>query len=132
MEENFAYRLKEILAMRELSCYKLAKMSHVSKGTLSNYINGKIIAPDLMVISKICIVLKISPHWLLHGSGLQTLCESDIRYMRYKTKKRVTRQEIERVRNALNKLFDDLLLLIEESSAMEEFIRKNTPEITQK
>lgn len=124
MEENFAYRLKYIIKLRGLSCYKLAKQSNVSKGTISNYINGKITTPDLMIISKICIILKVSPQWMLHGSGLPTICESDVEYMRYKTKVQITRQEIERARSIMNKIFNEMILIQEQNNALKEFIRK--------
>ncbi len=122
MEENFSHRLRIIIEKRELTCYKLAKLSKVSKGTISNYINGRITKPDTMVMCKICIVLQVSPSWILHGSGLPTLCESDIKYMRYKVKNFMSRSELERVRSCVNKLIDELILMHEKNRALEEFV----------
>ncbi|MBE6333842.1 MAG: helix-turn-helix transcriptional regulator [Bacteroidales bacterium] len=122
MDENFSYRLRSMIRTRELSCYKLAKLSKVSKGTISNYVNGRITKPDIVVICKVCIVLNVSPSWILHGSGLPTLCESDIKYMRYKVKNHMSRAELEKIRNSVNRVIDELILMHEKYKALEEFL----------
>lgn len=122
MDENFSCRLRSMIRTRELSCYKLAKLSKVSKGTISNYVNGKITKPDIVVICKVCIVLNVSPSWILHGSGLPTLCESDIKYMRYKVKNHMSRAELEKIRNSVNRVIDELILMHEKYKALEEFL----------
>jgi len=111
-----------MIRTRELSCYKLAKLSKVSKGTISNYVNGRITKPDIVVICKVCIVLNVSPSWILHGSGLPTLCESDIKYMRYKVKNHMSRAELEKIRNSVNRVIDELILMHEKYKALEEFL----------
>lgn len=122
MDENFSCRLRSMIRTRELSCYKLAKLSKVSKGTISNYVNGRITKPDIVVICKVCIVLNVSPSWILHGSGLPTLCESDIKYMRYKVKNHMSRAELEKIRNSVNRVIDELILMHEKYKALEEFL----------
>lgn len=124
MEDNFSYRLRTIIEKRELSCYMVAKLSKVSKATISNYINGRITNPDVMIVCKICIVLNVSPTWILHGSGLPTLCESDIKYMRYRVKNNMSRSEIEKIRSGVNKVVDELILMHEKCKALEEFLNE--------
>lgn len=124
MKENFSYRLKKIIKEKNLTCYKVAKLSKVSKGTISNYINGKTTKPDILVLCKLCLVLGVAPNWILHGSGIPTLCESDIKYMRYKTKHEISKYELEKFRNTMNRIIDEFILKQEQSKAMEEFIKE--------
>lgn len=124
MKENFSFRLQKIIKEKNLTYYKVAKLSNVSKGTISNYINGKTTKPDIMVLCKLCLVLDVAPNWILYGSGIPTLCESDIKYMRYKTKHEISKYELERFRNTMNRIIDEFILKQEQSKAMEEYIKE--------
>ena len=130
MNETFSHRLKRIIEEKQLSCYKIAKLSNVSKGTISNYINGKISHPDTMILCKICVILEVSPHWILYGSGMQTLCESDIKYLRHKKTPTMSRIEIERTRNSLNRVINELILMREQNRVLEEFFNDIRAKVT--
>ena len=124
MKENFSFRLQKIIKEKNLTCYKVAKLSNVSKGTISNYINGRTTKPDILVLCKLCLVLDVAPNWILNGSGIPTLCESDIKYMRYKTKHEISKYELEKFRNTMNRIIDEFILKQEQSKAMEEYIKE--------
>lgn len=57
-------RLREALAMRDMTGAELARRCQINKGTMSRYIRGEII-PKQSTIYKISQALGVSPAWLL-------------------------------------------------------------------
>ena len=76
MAKTTGERLKEVIEERELTKYKLAQDLNWSKSTLSNYVEGKTI-PKGKRLHAICKALKISPVWLISGSGPKDMLIED-------------------------------------------------------
>lgn len=61
---SFHDRLAEALALRHMKPIDLAKETDISRGAISQYINGKV-KPKQDKIAKIANVLRVSPAWLM-------------------------------------------------------------------
>ncbi|MEH0007118.1 MAG: helix-turn-helix transcriptional regulator [Flavobacteriales bacterium] len=68
---TFGQRLLAILKENHISSYKLAKEIHVSRATISNYINGKT-KPSGSILYAMSQYLKVSREWILTGQGDKT------------------------------------------------------------
>ncbi len=66
--ETFGQRLLAILKENHISSYKLAKEIHVSRATISNYINGKT-KPSGSILYALSQYLRVSREWILTGQG---------------------------------------------------------------
>lgn len=63
-------RLKQAIAIKGYSHYKIAKELNISATTISNYLTGKIRKPDNTKLKAICRLLGINLNWLLTGQDM--------------------------------------------------------------
>ncbi len=63
-------RLKQAIAIKGYSHYKIAKELNISATTISNYLTGKIRKPDNTKLKAICHLLGININWLLTGQDM--------------------------------------------------------------
>ena len=76
--EQFAFRLRKIRKDKNLSMQKLANLSGVSSGNISEYENGNKI-PGLKTIIDLCKALNISTDYFIFGIEITGLSEDEIR-----------------------------------------------------
>jgi transcriptional regulator with XRE-family HTH domain len=71
---DFGIRLKRAMEERSISAAQLSKLSGVSKGLISYYINGKCIAKQdkIYLLAK---ALSVDPGWLM--TGVEQVCHPD-------------------------------------------------------
>lgn len=66
-KEQFTYRLKYAMKLKNITQYSLSKNSGINKGSLSSYMNGKYL-PKQDKIYLIASILKVNPEWLMCNS----------------------------------------------------------------
>lgn len=66
---NIGQRLKYARRCRKMTQAELAEGIGVSRGVITNIEFDKVKAPQPIVTTAICKVLRIEPDWLLYGEG---------------------------------------------------------------
>lgn len=95
---SFSTRLVDILNQRNVSGYQLAKDIHISRATVSNYINGKT-EPNKLISSELSKYFNISRKWLMTGEGDKLVCDEKYKELSNFSKHEIARYVIDRADN---------------------------------
>ena len=93
--ENFSSRLSEILEQKKISGYQLAKDIHISRATVSNYINGKT-APNKLIATEMSKYFNVSRKWLMTGEGDRRVCDDKYKELAQFSKHEIAKYLIDR------------------------------------
>lgn len=62
-------RLSWVIAQKGLSKADLARLAHVSRATVTQWMNGEIRSISTSTLYRMCIALNVDPNWLSQGKG---------------------------------------------------------------